>query len=58
MKRYRPTVDTAQVMSALLGADTAVWFIAVWAATWARFDFELEDSEGRPDGQSLRRLPC
>jgi FlaA1/EpsC-like NDP-sugar epimerase len=44
MKRYRPTVDTAQVMSASRWwvPDTAMWFIAVWAATWARFDFELE----------------
>ena len=44
MKGYRPTVDTAQVMSASRWwmPDTAMWFIAVWAATWARFDFELE----------------
>lgn len=57
MKRYRPTVDTAQVMSASRWwmaesrwwmADTAMWFIAVWAATWARFDFELEQIKVGP----------
>ncbi|MDT5051384.1 MAG: hypothetical protein QOG75_7312 [Mycobacterium sp.] len=44
MKRYRPTVDTAQVMFASRWwvPDTAMWFIAVWAATWARFDFDFE----------------
>ena len=44
MKRYRPTVATAQVMSTSRWwvPDTAMWFIAVWAATWARFDFEVE----------------
>ena len=50
MKRYRPTVDTAQVMSASRWwvPDTAVWFMAVWAATWARFDFELEQMKVGP----------
>src|SRR6478735_4144240 len=44
MKRYRLSVDTSQAMSAsrYWVPDTAVWFVAVWAATWARFDFELE----------------
>jgi FlaA1/EpsC-like NDP-sugar epimerase len=44
MKRYRPTVDTAQVMFASRWwvPDNAMWFIAVWAATWARFDFDFE----------------
>ena len=50
MKRYRPTVDTAQVMSTSRWwvPDTAMWFVAVWAATWARFDFELEHVEVGP----------
>ena len=44
MKRYRPTVGTAQVMSTSLWwvPDTAMWFVAVWAAASARFDFEVE----------------
>src|SRR6476661_7445925 len=44
MRRYRPTVDTAQVMSTSRWwvPDTAMWFLAVWAATCARFDFEVE----------------
>ncbi|MCW2546231.1 MAG: putative nucleoside-diphosphate sugar epimerase [Mycobacterium sp.] len=44
MKRYRHTVGTAQVMSVSPWwvPDTAIWFIAVWAATWARFDFDFE----------------
>src|ERR1700687_3176681 len=50
MKRYRPTVDTAQVMSASRWGvpDTAMWFMAVWAATWARFDFGLEQMKVGP----------
>ena len=50
MKPYRPTVDTAQGMSAsrCLVPDTVVWFMAVWAATWARFDFELENVKVGP----------
>ena len=50
MKRDRPTVDAAQVMSASRWwvPDTAMWFIAVWAATWARFDFEPEHMKVGP----------
>ena len=50
MKRDRPTVDAAQVMSASPWwvPDTAMWFIAVWAATWARFDFEPEHMKVGP----------
>ena len=50
MKRYRPTVGTAQGMSASPWwvADTAMWFIAVWVATWARYDFELEHMKVGP----------
>jgi FlaA1/EpsC-like NDP-sugar epimerase len=44
MKRYLHTIDMAQVMSTSPWwvPDTAVWFIAVWLAAWARFDFELQ----------------
>jgi FlaA1/EpsC-like NDP-sugar epimerase len=37
------TIDTAQVMSASRYwiLDFAVWFTAVWAAAWVRFDFEI-----------------
>ena len=44
MKRHLPIVDTAQVLSGSEWCitDSAVWFLAVCAATWARFDFELE----------------
>ena len=50
MKRYRTTVGTAQVMftSPWWVADTAMWFIAVWVATWARYDFELDNVKVGP----------
>jgi FlaA1/EpsC-like NDP-sugar epimerase len=50
MRHYWPTVDTAQAMSLSRWwvPDTAMWFIAVWAATWARFDFELEQIKVGP----------
>ena len=57
MKRYRLTVDTAQVMS----ASRWWWRMppvvhSVWAATWARHHFELEQAKVGPM-QSLRQLP-
>jgi FlaA1/EpsC-like NDP-sugar epimerase len=50
VRRYWPTVDTAQVVSGsrCWMPDSAVWFMAVWAATWARFDFALEDMKVGP----------
>src|SRR6478609_9205336 len=50
MKRYRPTVDTAQVVAASRRwiPDSAVWFMAVIVATWARFDFEPEHMKVGP----------
>ena len=50
MKRYRPTVDTAQVVAAsrYWMPDSAVWFMAVMVATWARFDFEPEHMKVGP----------
>ena len=43
MKRHLPIVDAAQVLSGSRWCmtDSAVWFIAVGVATWARFDFDL-----------------
>ena len=50
MKRYRPTVDTAQVVAASRRwiPDSAIWFMAVMVATWARFDFEPEHMKVGP----------
>jgi FlaA1/EpsC-like NDP-sugar epimerase len=50
VKRCRRAVDAAQVVSALrtLTADSAVWFSALLAATWTRFDFELDQLNAGP----------
>jgi FlaA1/EpsC-like NDP-sugar epimerase len=44
MKRHWLTVSPTTTVFASLWwvPDTAIWFIAVWAATWARFDFDFE----------------
>jgi FlaA1/EpsC-like NDP-sugar epimerase len=47
VKRSGSAVGAAQVVSAAL-ADSAVWFSALLAATWARFDFELEAVNAGP----------
>jgi FlaA1/EpsC-like NDP-sugar epimerase len=50
VKRCLHTVDTAHVMatSPWWVADSAIWFIAVWVATWARFDFAIEQIKVGP----------
>jgi FlaA1/EpsC-like NDP-sugar epimerase len=50
VKRCRPAVDAAQAIlgSRCLIPDSAVWFSALLAATWARFDFELEVIDAGP----------
>jgi FlaA1/EpsC-like NDP-sugar epimerase len=50
VKRCRPAVDGAQAIfaSRCLIPDSAVWFTALLAATWARFDFEPEAMNAGP----------
>ena len=52
MKRYRPTVDTAQVMAASRRwiPDTAVWFMAVMGGNLGAIRLRTRTCEGRPDG--------
>jgi len=47
VKGCRSAVDAAKAVSALL-ADSAVWFSALFAATWARFDFKLVEVNAGP----------
>jgi FlaA1/EpsC-like NDP-sugar epimerase len=50
MRRYWPSVNMAHVVpeTRCWIPDSVVWFVAVWAATWARFDFDVEDMNLSP----------